>query len=186
MVNVQIKEKYNYTLHTNFDYLLNKVTDHSDFSNDNIELLSNIVKNLTDENNNGNVNRQYIALNNTIDDWKKNLNDQINRQNSSDLENLKEYNLININNKELVILKITSVPTSYLVFLCLFISMFFITSTIFVVGLLMKQMIINFGLNILLIIGSLGMIITVIIAICEWKCLVNEKSKRRRKIKSVK
>lgn len=83
-------------------------------------------------------------------------------------------------------MKKTSVPTSYLVFLCVFILIFFITSTVFVVGLLMKQMLMNLGLNILLIIGSLGMIITVIISIFEWKCLVNEKSKKRRKIKSVK
>lgn len=78
-------------------------------------------------------------------------------------------------------MKKTSVPTSYLIFLCLFISIFFVTITLFVIGLLTKQLFINLGLNIILIIGSLGMIITVIIAIYEWKCLVNKKTKKRRK-----
>lgn len=137
---------------------------------DSIESIESEVEGVNDEYINI---KNYILLDRLLDEMLCNYE----RQKENNVS-IKEYNNIKIDREELNLLaKLakTSIPTIYVLFLCCFIILSVISIMSVIIGLIQNIWILNFWLECFLVLGSLGMVVTIIVAIWEWRKGVNEK-----------
>lgn len=142
---------------------------------DSIESIESEVEGVNDEYINI---KNYILLDRLLDEMLCNYE----RQKENNVS-IKEYNNIKIDREELNLLaKLakTSIPTIYVLFLCCFIILSVISIMSVIIGLIQNIWILNFWLECFLVLGSLGMVVTIIVAIWEWRKGVNEKIRNKK------
>jgi hypothetical protein len=87
----------------------------------------------------------------------------------------KHKDIITFNNKEISLLLNSSIPTSYVVFLCISLTIFIFSIVDVLAGFLCDFWLINIWVDLFVVLGSIGMIATIIVATLEWRNKLREK-----------
>ncbi|MGN0450078.1 MAG: hypothetical protein ACI4G0_06975 [Ruminococcus sp.] len=123
-------------------------------------------------------NKLYNDIKTSISDWESiysTYKEKFNLDNKYKVITEDHINDIYIPYEGLNVLKKSSIPTSYVVFLCISIIIATISILSIIFGIYFDFWVINVWINIFLAIGSIGMIATVIAAIYEWRKKLSEK-----------
>ncbi len=127
-------------------------------------------------------NKLYNDVKTSISNWEL-INKAYNKEKTNSYNMYKiianrHINDIYISYEDLNILKRNSIPTSYVIFLCISAIIATISVLLIILGACFDFWIINIWINIFIAIGAIGMIATVIAAIYEWRKKLSEKTAR--------